>query len=204
MRTTLSNFRARWAKRWVNLRKSFCNFYRLRRAKLITMLENLGMDFEGHQHSGLDDTRNIARISMRMLFDGAELRYNEELFHDKRERNRTHAVICPLRRNDLRDSDTDESPDESPSPAGEENIERLTPAPVPELSGPPEKWDGEICGACNLKIERRPGENCVESLSRDLQGVTLNGSMTIDRCRCHEQQTENFDDLLTYYSLQKA
>lgn len=38
------------------------------------MLEKLGMDYDGRPHSGLDDSKNIARIAVRMLQDGCELR----------------------------------------------------------------------------------------------------------------------------------
>ena len=73
----------RWARKWVNIRKAYCNFYQFRRAKLATMLENLGMCFEGHQHSGIDDARNISRVVCRMLEDGSELRINERIFEEK-------------------------------------------------------------------------------------------------------------------------
>lgn len=70
----------KWAKRWINVRKSFSNFYDLTKVKLTTMLEHLGLVFEGHHHSGLDDSRNIARVVLCLLRDGAELRVNECLF----------------------------------------------------------------------------------------------------------------------------
>lgn len=73
----------RWARKWINIRKSFSNFYGFRRSKLNVMLENMGMVFEGHPHSGIDDARNIARIVVRMLDDGADLRVNERLFPHK-------------------------------------------------------------------------------------------------------------------------
>ena len=47
--------------------------------KLSTMLEKLGMRYEGRPHSGLDDSRNIARIAVRMLKDGCQLRVNERM-----------------------------------------------------------------------------------------------------------------------------
>lgn len=45
--------------------------------KLICMLENLGMEYDGRPHCGLDDSRNIARIAIHMLKDGCQLRVNE-------------------------------------------------------------------------------------------------------------------------------
>lgn len=47
--------------------------------KLSTMLEKLGLKYEGRPHSGLDDSRNIARIAIRMLQDGCQLRVNERM-----------------------------------------------------------------------------------------------------------------------------
>lgn len=47
--------------------------------KLTIMLEKLGMDYDGRPHSGLDDSKNIARIAVRMLQDGCELRINEKM-----------------------------------------------------------------------------------------------------------------------------
>lgn len=43
------------------------------------MLEKLGMDYDGRPHCGLDDSKNIARIAVRMLQDGCELRINEKI-----------------------------------------------------------------------------------------------------------------------------
>lgn len=47
--------------------------------KLSTMLEKLGLKYEGRPHSGLDDSRNIARIAIRMLQDGCQLCVNERM-----------------------------------------------------------------------------------------------------------------------------
>lgn len=68
-----------FARKWINIRKSYGNFYKVARSqtKLICMLENLGMQYEGRPHCGLDDSRNIARIAIHMLKDGCQLRVNE-------------------------------------------------------------------------------------------------------------------------------
>ncbi|NWZ59544.1 ERI1 exoribonuclease, partial [Spizaetus tyrannus] len=69
------------AKKWINIRKSYGNFYKVPRnqTKLTIMLEKLGMNYDGRPHSGLDDSKNIARIAIRMLQDGCELRVNERM-----------------------------------------------------------------------------------------------------------------------------
>ncbi|XP_025062361.1 3'-5' exoribonuclease 1 isoform X1 [Alligator sinensis] len=70
-----------FAKKWINIRKSYGNFYKVPRnqTKLTIMLEKLGMSYDGRPHSGLDDSKNIARIAIRMLQDGCELRANERM-----------------------------------------------------------------------------------------------------------------------------
>ncbi|XP_066502332.1 3'-5' exoribonuclease 1 [Hoplias malabaricus] len=70
-----------FAKKWINIRKSYGNYYKVARGqtKLNCMLTNLGMEYEGRPHCGLDDSRNIARIAIRMLKDGCQLRVNEHL-----------------------------------------------------------------------------------------------------------------------------
>ncbi|NXH20306.1 ERI1 exoribonuclease, partial [Bucco capensis] len=69
------------AKKWINIRKSYGNFYKVPRnqTKLTIMLKNLGMDYDGRPHSGLDDSKNIARIAISMLQDGCKLQVNERL-----------------------------------------------------------------------------------------------------------------------------
>lgn len=43
------------------------------------MLEGFGLAFEGRQHSGLADSRNISRIAIQMLEDGCPLNVNERV-----------------------------------------------------------------------------------------------------------------------------
>ncbi|ORX87286.1 hypothetical protein BCR32DRAFT_228129 [Anaeromyces robustus] len=53
---------------WINLRALFKCFYKTREWKNLNgMLSHLNMTFEGHEHCGLDDTRNITRIVQCML-----------------------------------------------------------------------------------------------------------------------------------------
>lgn len=46
------------------------------------MLNSLDLEFEGHPHSGLDDAKNIARVLVKMLRDGAQIRVNEGIAND--------------------------------------------------------------------------------------------------------------------------
>lgn len=56
---------------WVNIRKLFKTHYRQTQNKNISsMLSHLNMKFEGREHSGLDDARNLANIAKRMHKEG--------------------------------------------------------------------------------------------------------------------------------------
>lgn len=74
------SFPYHWAGRYSNLKKIFNNAYKGSRSimKLESMLEYLGMEFEGRLHSGIDDAINIARISISLTKDGHDLWQNEE------------------------------------------------------------------------------------------------------------------------------
>ncbi|UJR21459.1 hypothetical protein I4U23_024544 [Adineta vaga] len=63
-----------WANKWVNIRKRFAQFYSIR---IVRMLEYLNLSFDGHRHSGLDDSINIARIAVQLLKDGCILSLND-------------------------------------------------------------------------------------------------------------------------------
>uniref|UniRef100_A0A7S4B9G8 Exonuclease domain-containing protein n=1 Tax=Chrysotila carterae TaxID=13221 RepID=A0A7S4B9G8_CHRCT len=65
--------------KWVNLKQLFSDFYRVRSCKIHKMLEFQGMTFEGRLHSGIDDSRNIARIAIKMAQDGCVMYLNEGL-----------------------------------------------------------------------------------------------------------------------------
>jgi 3'-5' exoribonuclease 1 len=43
------------------------------------MLKHLELDFEGRPHCGLDDARNIARVLLHMMSDGASIQVNERI-----------------------------------------------------------------------------------------------------------------------------
>ena len=75
-----------YGHRWANLRKTFANFYtpdfhsnsgNAKLPSLKSMLHSLDLEFQGKPHSGLDDSRNIARVLIRLVSDGASIRVNE-------------------------------------------------------------------------------------------------------------------------------
>ncbi|XP_075243035.1 3'-5' exoribonuclease 1-like [Convolutriloba macropyga] len=72
-----------WASRWINIRKTFTNYYKLKYypklPDIAAMLEALGMKFEGRPHSGMDDAKNCAKIAETLLEDYCQPEFNEFL-----------------------------------------------------------------------------------------------------------------------------
>ncbi|KAJ2963933.1 hypothetical protein NQZ79_g1096 [Umbelopsis isabellina] len=56
--------------RWVDIKKAYARFYNGKPETIATMLDRLGMEFEGRAHSGLDDATNIYRIARHMFHKG--------------------------------------------------------------------------------------------------------------------------------------
>jgi 3'-5' exoribonuclease 1 len=71
--------KAEYFDKWVNIKDLYADFYKVKRCKIARMLELQGMRPEGRLHSGIDDTRNIARIAMQMGRDGCRMYLNEAL-----------------------------------------------------------------------------------------------------------------------------
>lgn len=72
-----------WANSWVNVSVACRKFYRLKKTSLQYMLDHLDMKFIGNHHCGLDDAKNIARILIKMIYDGADIRVNQQILLNK-------------------------------------------------------------------------------------------------------------------------
>jgi len=71
-----------FAKTWqkvVNVRRRFHNHFRLEGGGVRDMLASANLDFQGREHSGLADSRNIARLLALLLADGVDVQHNLEL-----------------------------------------------------------------------------------------------------------------------------
>ncbi|KAG2681823.1 hypothetical protein I3760_11G161200 [Carya illinoinensis] len=56
---------------WINLKDVYLNFYKRRATGMMTMMKELRIPLVGSHHLGIDDTKNIARVLLHMLADGA-------------------------------------------------------------------------------------------------------------------------------------
>lgn len=85
----------KWAKRWINLKRLYASFYSFngqnvdfnnkkkgansKFMRLDEMLSNVGLEFVGKPHSGIDDARNITRVLIQLKTDGAIPVANEQM-----------------------------------------------------------------------------------------------------------------------------
>ncbi|NWT18853.1 ERI2 exoribonuclease, partial [Vireo altiloquus] len=70
---------------WIDLKATYRAFYNRKPKGLNGALQDLGIAFEGREHSGLDDSRNTARLAWRLICDGCVLKVTKSL--DKAHRN---------------------------------------------------------------------------------------------------------------------
>ncbi|XP_042545712.1 ERI1 exoribonuclease 2 isoform X1 [Dipodomys spectabilis] len=55
---------------WIDLRATYKLFYRRKPKGLSGALQEVGIEFSGREHSGLDDSRNTALLAWKMIRDG--------------------------------------------------------------------------------------------------------------------------------------
>jgi inhibitor of KinA sporulation pathway (predicted exonuclease) len=58
-------------RQWINVKTTYVGFYKKKAGGMTGMLEGLKLTLDGRHHSGIDDCRNISKIVVKMLEDGA-------------------------------------------------------------------------------------------------------------------------------------
>ncbi|XP_015681728.1 ERI1 exoribonuclease 2 [Protobothrops mucrosquamatus] len=64
---------------WIDLRATYKNFYSRRPQGLNGALKDVGILFQGREHSGLDDSRNTARLAWKMIRDGCVMKITKSI-----------------------------------------------------------------------------------------------------------------------------
>lgn len=57
-------------KSYINIKDEFEYFYKKKAGGMVGMLKYLNINLEGRHHSGIDDTRNISKILLKLISDG--------------------------------------------------------------------------------------------------------------------------------------
>ncbi|KAM8777569.1 ERI1 exoribonuclease 2 [Rhynchonycteris naso] len=64
---------------WIDLRVTYKNFYKRKPKGLRGALQEVGIEFSGREHSGLDDSRNTALLAWKMIRDGCLMKITRSL-----------------------------------------------------------------------------------------------------------------------------
>ncbi|XP_043416283.1 ERI1 exoribonuclease 2 isoform X3 [Prionailurus bengalensis] len=64
---------------WIDLRVTYKIFYRRKPKGLSGALQEVGIEFLGREHSGLDDSRNTALLAWKMIRDGCLMKITRSL-----------------------------------------------------------------------------------------------------------------------------
>lgn len=70
-------------KVYCNIKVIFQELYKIKPAGMISILNHMNLKLEGRHHSGIDDTKNIARILMKLIKEGAQVRATKNLMKVK-------------------------------------------------------------------------------------------------------------------------
>ncbi|XP_070684490.1 ERI1 exoribonuclease 2 [Pempheris klunzingeri] len=125
---------------WIDLRSTYRLFYDRKPKGLNGALQDLGIQFSGREHSGLDDAQNTARLAARMMRDGCVMKITRSLV-------RTPLMVKPMFGNTTADKKKEKSTSDK-----EENTLGTN---KPSSSKIPPK-------SCQIK-------SCSENLRRDLE-----------------------------------
>ncbi|TMS23784.1 ERI1 exoribonuclease 2 [Larimichthys crocea] len=124
---------------WIDLRCTYRLFYDRKPKGLNGALQDLGIQFSGREHSGLDDSRNTAQLAARMMRDGCVMKITRSLVTSP-------SMVKPMFGNTATDNQKEKS-----NTAKEENTSTTN---KPSLSKIPPK-------SCQIK-------SCTEVMMRDL------------------------------------
>ncbi|XP_061456355.1 ERI1 exoribonuclease 2 isoform X2 [Rhineura floridana] len=79
---------------WIDLRATYKLFYSRKPQGLNGALQDVGIIFAGREHSGLDDSRNTARLAWKMIYDGCVMKITKSLEKAPPPQNSIARFLC--------------------------------------------------------------------------------------------------------------
>ncbi|XP_075166340.1 snipper isoform X1 [Haematobia irritans] len=64
---------------WIDMRAIYREWYKYKPINFLDALTHVGLEFEGKQHSGIDDARNLSHLAYKLVNDGATLAITKDL-----------------------------------------------------------------------------------------------------------------------------
>ncbi|XP_070841948.1 ERI1 exoribonuclease 2 [Chaetodon trifascialis] len=122
---------------WIDLRSTYRMFYDRKPKGLNGALQDLGIQFSGREHSGLDDARNTAQLAARMMRDGCVMKITKSLV-------RTPLMVKPMFGKTIADDKTEKSNTDK-----EENTRTTSKPSLTEI--PPKSCRTTSCSEINSR-----------------------------------------------------
>ncbi|KAJ4944256.1 hypothetical protein JOQ06_012801 [Pogonophryne albipinna] len=134
---------------WIDLRGTYRMFYDKKPKGLNGALQDLGIQFSGREHSGLDDSRNTACLAVRMMRDGCVMKITRSL-------EKAPSMVKPMFGNTTADSKKEKS--KTDKEKNTPNTEKPSSSKIPPKSRQIKSCSEDITKYLDTK------ENSVQSL----------------------------------------
>ncbi|XP_029315531.1 ERI1 exoribonuclease 2 [Cottoperca gobio] len=105
---------------WIDLRSTYRLFYDRKPKGLNGALQDLGIQFSGREHSGLDDSRNTAHLASRMMRDGCVMKITRSL-------EKTPSMVKPMFGNTTADDKKEKSSAENATTTNKPSSSEIPP-----------------------------------------------------------------------------
>ncbi|XP_036949446.1 ERI1 exoribonuclease 2 isoform X2 [Acanthopagrus latus] len=154
---------------WIDLRSTYRLFYDRKPKGLNGALQDLGIQFSGREHSGLDDARNTAHLAARMMRDGCVMKITRSL------------VRTPLMAKPMHGNTTADNKEKSTTNKEENTLTTNNPSVsnIPPKSCQMKLGSGVIRGGSDPKDNMSPVQESVQICQSLISPKTLlNGSTT--------------------------
>ncbi|XP_076152322.1 ERI1 exoribonuclease 2 [Alosa pseudoharengus] len=146
---------------WIDLRATYKLFYNRKPKGLNGALQDLGIEFSGREHSGLDDARNTARLAWRMMTDGCFMKITKSL-------DRTPLRAKPLFPNKPVNNDSSNHHEHSSQTNMQEGVckqqQHRSESTTLECSAKPPSSDVTLDTTHRLNVNQNPGTYQCQSL----------------------------------------
>ncbi|NXL44665.1 ERI2 exoribonuclease, partial [Podilymbus podiceps] len=164
---------------WIDLKATYRAFYNRKPKGLSGALQDLGIAFAGREHSGLDDSRNTARLAWRLICDGCVLKVTKSLDKAKPKSNLISRTL-PINFTDK-------------TPLGSNNRPKTSRDGTCGTNSLAEKKQNGIAGiGINFNVQTEEQTACIDS-SEDVDVVPSRSSRTELHAQAQSSSTASTD-----------
>ncbi|XP_052783983.1 ERI1 exoribonuclease 2-like isoform X2 [Mya arenaria] len=153
---------------WIDLRATYRKFYDRKPNGLNGALQDVGITFEGREHSGVDDAKNTAKLAYRMIRDGCVMKVTKTLKTHERSASCNPAISTKLANN---------QPTLAQTVANKNKSSKMVSALTPKKSSP--KYTSPVNKRGNSEINCKVKANTNSPISVQAERLVNNQSRTV-------------------------